>query len=214
MNGTYSGRVALSITELKFPFSNWQWPSSWLQFLHSLRFLQRAALLGLYCSTWIKSNIFHRGITMLQKKHCFMSLPTFSSPLVNHSAEVEKVLWGLNVHMPSSSFLLSAWAGSELRTVEEWGLATSLEKTPARGRVYICLWEPQYVPDSADRRWWPPNFISVWQTFVMFSSCVTWGTSVASWQLRGIISVGSSVKKGIAYPIWNKNTHAPNISHF
>lgn len=59
-----------------------------------------------------------------------MSLPTFSFPPVHHSAEVEKVLYGLNVHMPSSSFQLSVWVGSELSlhalalyigsTMEEW----------------------------------------------------------------------------------------------
>lgn len=42
----------------------------------------------------------------------------------------------------------------------------------------------------------------------MFSSCVTCGTSVVSWQLRGIMSVGSAVGKGTPYPAENKDKHS------
>lgn len=42
----------------------------------------------------------------------------------------------------------------------------------------------------------------------MFSSCVTCGTSVVSWQLRGIMSVGSSVGRGTSYPAGNKEKYS------
>lgn len=48
----------------------------------------------------------------------------------------------------------------------------------------------------------------------MFSSCVTCGTSVVSWQLRGIMSVGSTVGKETPYPAGNKDIQSENVSHF
>lgn len=49
----------------------------------------------------------------------------------------------------------------------------------------------------------------------MFSSCVTCGTSVVSWQLRGIMSIGSSIGKGASCPAGNKDKHSfPECKQF
>lgn len=49
----------------------------------------------------------------------------------------------------------------------------------------------------------------------MFSSCVTCGTSVVSWQLRGIMSIRSSVGKEASCPAGNKDKHSfPKCKQF